>query len=53
MEKETKKKVSTKECPKCASKHLVLLRSYNLKICAKCNTRIPWYLDDGQKPLFP
>jgi hypothetical protein len=43
---------STKHCWNCGSSDLVKLYSESLKICSECNTKIPWALDDGQKPLL-
>jgi endogenous inhibitor of DNA gyrase (YacG/DUF329 family) len=48
----TPERQTTKICPKCGNDKLVLLTSLQLKICPDCNTQIPWYLDEGQKPLF-
>jgi len=45
-------KVTTKVCPNCGNVHLILLTSLNLKICADCQTEIPWYLEEKQKPLI-
>lgn len=44
--------MTTKQCPKCSSKYLILLSSHNLKICSECNTYIPWFLEENQKPLI-
>ena len=44
-------KVSTKVCPKCSNENLLLLRTFNYKQCTDCGTRIPWYLEEKQKPL--
>lgn len=44
-------KETTKECPNCGNMHLVLLHSMNMKLCTDCRTEIPWYLEEGQKPL--
>lgn len=46
-----KEKPTTKICPNCKSKKLVHLRSRNQKVCNNCDTKIPWDLDSGQKPL--
>ncbi len=51
MTKTSTKKVTTKECPKCGSTSLALVRTHNFKYCANCNLKIPWYLEEGQKPL--
>lgn len=45
-------KQSTKQCPNCGNTHLILLSTYNTKVCADCNTTIPWFLDEGQSPLY-
>ena len=45
-------KETTKECPNCGNTHLILLTSLQLKLCTDCRTEIPWYLDEGQKPLL-
>lgn len=46
------KKETTKECNKCGSTVLILLRSLNMKICGICDNEIPWYLEKNQKPLL-
>jgi hypothetical protein len=43
---------STKYCPKCHNTHLLLLQTFNKKICTDCDTVIPWFLDKKQKPLL-
>lgn len=43
---------STKSCPRCNNTQLVLLTTFNLKICPDCHTKIPWNLAPGQKPLY-
>ncbi len=45
-------KKSTKQCPKCGSTVLCLLRSLNLKICHDCKHQFNWCLDLGQKKLI-
>ena len=45
-------KETTKICPNCGNKHLILLYSMKLKLCTDCRTEIAWYLDEGQKPLL-
>jgi hypothetical protein len=50
--KSTKDKVSTKKCPKCGNKDLLLFSTLRLKSCTDCHIDIPWYLDDKQKPLY-
>ena len=45
-------KRSTKTCPHCGCDKLILLYSLNKKICNNCGAEIPWYLDEGQKPLL-
>lgn len=44
-------KITTKFCPECGSDRLVLIRSYNKKVCSTCDTELGWFLDPGQKPL--
>lgn len=45
---------SVPKCPKCGCTALLLLRTLNEKRCGNkdCRTTIPWFLDDGQKPLI-
>lgn len=43
---------TTKACPECYCKDLILLTSLNTKICSQCGIEIPWYLEKGQKPLL-
>lgn len=47
-------KRTTKQCPVCGNEDLILTRTDNLKICVdhRVFVRIPWYLDEGQKPLL-
>ena len=47
-------KKTTKKCPECGNTHLVLFTTMDMKVCTshKKYVVIPWYLDDGQKPLF-
>lgn len=45
------RKKSTKNCIKCGSDRLALFTSTNKKLCTVCYTEMPWYLDEGQKPL--
>lgn len=45
-------KETTKECPNCKNTYLILLSTFNLKLCADCHTEIPWFLDEGQKPVL-
>lgn len=47
-------KRTTKECPVCGNKNLVLFTTLNKKVCTnhKQYVNIGWYLDEGQKPLF-
>lgn len=47
-------KQTTKKCPECGNTKLGLLPSFNLKVCInhKKFVWIPWYLEEGQKPLF-
>ena len=47
-----KEKQSTKQCPKCGNKRLAEVRTHNVKYCMKCNVKIPWYLEPGQKTLL-
>ena len=42
---------TTKHCPKCGNERLALVRTHNLKYCIKCNIKIPWFLEQGQKPI--
>ena len=44
-------KITTKECPECKSKNLAIVKTLNYKYCTRCNVKIPWYLEDEQKPL--
>lgn len=44
-------KITTKQCPHCGNRNLVLIRTQSVKICSDCNTTIPWLLDPGQKPI--
>lgn len=46
--------MSTKQCPKCGNKNLILLRTLNLKVCMehKKAVRISWGLNENQKPLL-
>ena len=46
------KKVTTKVCPYCGNKYLVRLTSLNYKWCVDCDSKIPWFLEPNQKPLF-
>jgi hypothetical protein len=39
------------KCPDCGGP-LILLTSQNMKICADCNMRWNWELDEGQKPVY-
>ena len=45
---------TTKICPKCGNTNLVGLGRYHEKVCTDHNpyVRIPWYTDEGQKPLY-
>lgn len=43
---------TTKYCPKCKNANLLLLSSHNKKICTDCRIEIPWFLTEGQKPLY-
>ena len=47
-------KQTTKMCPVCGNKELVLLTTMQKKVCTNHNryVTIEWYLDEGQKPLF-
>lgn len=47
-------KQTTKICPECGNTNLVELREYDEKVCIDHNpyVRIPWYLEEGQQPLF-
>jgi len=45
-------KVSTKHCWDCGSDVLRLFRSTNEKVCHACGTVMPWYIEEGQKPLL-
>jgi len=45
-------KITTKICHKCGNTHLILLTTMNLKYCVDCYTWIPWYLANGQKPVY-
>lgn len=47
-------KQTTKMCPVCGNKELVLLEKSNYKVCVDHNPYIwiEWRLDKGQKPLF-
>jgi len=47
-----KERISTKQCPKCGDTHLLTFTSLFMKSCIVCRIDIPWYLDEGQKPLF-
>ena len=49
---EMSEKETTKICPNCGNKHLILLYSMKLKLCTDCRTEIAWYLEEGQKPLL-
>lgn len=42
---------STKICPKCGNKNLLLFTSLNLKSCPNCFTDIPWKLGKKQRSL--
>lgn len=44
--------MTTKKCPNCGNEQLLLLMTYNMKICTDCDMKIDWYLDKGQKPLL-
>lgn len=52
--KQEPEKVTTKICPKCGNTKLIHLPSQNRKLCSDCNpiTSIPWYLEQGQKPIL-
>ena len=43
--------LTTKVCPLCGSRALMLLKTYNKKICGDCGLEFNWPLDEGQKPL--
>ena len=45
-------KISTKICPVCYNKDLLLTRSLNIKSCTDCYIDIPWYLEENQQPLI-
>lgn len=47
-------KQTTKYCPVCGNTDLALFRSMNEKVCTNHHNYviIPWYLDEGQTPLF-
>lgn len=46
--------ITTKLCPVCGNHNLILLRQYGTKVCVdhKPYVKIPWFLEEGQKPLF-
>lgn len=51
-------KPTTKKCPECGNVDLILCRSMKTKTCVdssrhvtKKNVTIPWYLEEGQKPV--
>lgn len=50
----SEQKQTTKKCPKCGNTSLLLLTTLNIKVCTDhySYVRIPWYLEEGQKPLF-
>lgn len=43
---------STKTCYNCENENLLLLRTFNLKICTDCDTVIWWKLDKNQKQIL-
>lgn len=45
------KSITTKFCPKCGNKYLILLRTLNIKFCTDCNTEIQWALEYNQEQL--
>ena len=49
---EEPEKQSTKYCPKCQNEQLLLLRTFNQKICTDCCIVIPWYLEKGQEQMI-
>jgi hypothetical protein len=44
--------ISTKTCPVCGNKELLLTRTLNIKTCTDCFLDIPWYLEEGQQPIL-
>lgn len=54
LEKELSEKQTTKLCPICGNRQLILLTTHNMKVCTdhKEYVRIPWHLGENQKPLF-
>jgi len=51
MAKKDEIKPTTRKCPECGNTSLALFTSLNRKYCHDCVIWIPWYLEDGQKPL--
>lgn len=45
-------KKTTKICHNCGSNQLALFTSMNMKLCTRCHTEMPWYLEEGQKPIY-
>ena len=41
-----------KRCPKCNSSKLANYSSLHYKQCTQCGTRLPWKLDEKQKPMI-
>ena len=40
-----------KRCPNCNSSKLANFSSLNYRQCTKCQTKIPWKLEENQKPI--
>lgn len=51
MSKRKKPKYTTKQCPKCGSDKLGLIRTQFIKVCADCGHWFPWPLEEDQDPL--
>lgn len=43
--------MTTKRCQKCNGERLRLFASLNYKQCDQCGHKMPWRLDEGQRPL--
>jgi hypothetical protein len=42
---------TTKCCPKCGERNMMLYRTFNLKVCP-CGAHLDWPLNENQKPLL-
>lgn len=47
-----KEKTEVSGCPGCGNTELARMGTLNLKHCTDCNRDIPWYVEDGQAPIY-